>query len=143
MKARKIIGTIILLGMYLGIVQAQTITGIWKSIDDTDNVEKSHIEIFEHNGAFHGKVIELLEGADLKICESCTGDKKNAPITGMVILEDMKAHKDYWKDGRILDPATGKTYKCYIELQGEDKLKLRGYIGLPALGRTQYWYRVK
>ena len=124
-------------------MSAQSIVGLWKTIDDTDNVEKSHIEIYEQSGKFYGKVIKLLEGATLQICEECEGDKKDQPIEGRVLLEDMSAHKDYWKGGNILDPATGKSYKCYIELPENDKLKLRGYIGIPALGRTQYWYRVK
>jgi uncharacterized protein (DUF2147 family) len=30
---------------------------------------------------------------------------------------------------KILDPKSGKVYKCFITLQSEDKLKVRGYIG--------------
>lgn len=43
----------------------------------------------------------------------------------------------------ILDPENGKTYKCFIELEdGGAKIKLRGFVGGPLLGRTQYWYRL-
>ena len=122
---------------------AQNPIGIWKTVDDTDGRAKSHIEIYENDGKLYGKVIKLLEAADIHFCEKCKGDKKDQPIEGMVLLEEMKEAGKSWKGGRILDPASGKSYKCLIELENEDKLKLRGYIGMPALGRTQYWYRVK
>ena len=42
-----------------------------------------------------------------------------------------------------LDPTTGKLYKCFLALEGNDKLKVRGYIGVSLFGRTQIWNRVK
>jgi hypothetical protein len=45
--------------------------------------------------------------------------------------------------GKILDPKSGKLYKCYITLEENDKLKVRGYIGISLFGRTQYWNRLK
>ncbi|MFT6809134.1 MAG: hypothetical protein ACJA01_002366 [Saprospiraceae bacterium] len=47
-----------------------------------------------------------------------------------------------WSGGKVLDPKNGKTYKCKIELDGNNELKMRGYVGIPALGRTQVWERV-
>ena len=43
----------------------------------------------------------------------------------------------------IMDPQIGKNYKCYITLEEENKLKLRGYIGFSVIGRTEYWHRVE
>lgn len=123
-------------------VWAQSIVGIWKTIDDTDNVEKSHIEIYEQDGKYFGKVTKLLEGATVHVCSKCKGDLRDKPVTGMVIMQDLEKEGDRWEGGTILDPASGKSYKCQIELEETDKLKLRGYIGIPAFGRTQYWYRV-
>lgn len=122
---------------------AQDVLGVWKTIDDEDNTEKSHIEIYEQDGKVYGKVIKLLEGATATICENCEGDLKDAPITGMVILKDLKAEEDYYEDGEILDPGTGKVYSCWIQLESADKLKVRGFMGFSVIGRTQYWYRVK
>ncbi|MCB0468882.1 MAG: DUF2147 domain-containing protein, partial [Aequorivita sp.] len=49
---------------------------------------------------------------------------------------------DEYNDGTIMDPNNGKVYKCYIELDGPNKLDVRGYIGFSLLGRTQTWTRV-
>ena len=54
----------------------------------------------------------------------------------------MKGSGKKSQGGSILDPASGSEYNCKIELVSDDKLKVRGYIGMPLLGRTQYWYRV-
>jgi len=48
---------------------------------------------------------------------------------------------DEYNSGTILDPENGETYKCYVELVSESKLKVRGYIGFSLFGRTQYWIR--
>ena len=60
----------------------------------------------------------------------------------MVIIDGLSEDGDEWNDGKILDPKTGKIYKCYISLEDENKLKVRGYIGFALLGRTQYWHKV-
>jgi len=41
-----------------------------------------------------------------------------------------------------MDPENGKDYKCRITIADDGTLKVRGYIGLPALGRTQTWHPV-
>ncbi len=46
------------------------------------------------------------------------------------------------KDGKIYDPESGKTYSAQMQTAG-DELKLRGYIGVSLLGRTETWQRMK
>lgn len=121
---------------------AQSPIGIWKNIDDSDGKEKSHIEIYEHDGKLHGKVIKLLPAATIISCKKCKGDKKNASLVDMIILRDLTEEGDKWTGGKILDPAKGKEYSCLIALEDPNTLKVRGFIGNPLFGRTQYWYRV-
>ena len=47
-----------------------------------------------------------------------------------------------WTSGSIYDPATGNTYTCHLALDGDDRLRLRGFVGIPLLGRTTTWTRV-
>lgn len=125
-------------------VSAQSsIEGVWEAIDDKDGQPSSHIEISSLNGEIKAKIIKIFDVADDVLCELCTGDKKNQPVVGMEIIYDMKKRGDTWQGGRILDPEVGKDYKCKITMENDNILNVRGYIGVPAFGRTQTWNRVK
>jgi hypothetical protein len=58
-------------------------------------------------------------------------------------LNGLKKDSDtQWSGGEILDPKNGKTYSCKAELiEDGKKLKMRGFIGISLLGRTQVWER--
>jgi uncharacterized protein (DUF2147 family) len=124
-------------------LSAQSPLGLWKNLDDEDGKEKSHIEIYEKGGTLRAKVVKLLPAASITHCNACKGENKGKSLVGMDILWDMKASDGAWSGGEILDPKKGKVYKCRLETDGPDKLKVRGFIGVPAFGRTQVWYKVK
>ena len=48
-----------------------------------------------------------------------------------------------WIGGTIYDPNSGKTYRCIVTFVDAATLKVRGYIGVPLLGRTEIWKRKK
>jgi len=118
--------------------------GVWKTIDDETGKAKSHVEIYKKDGKYYGKVTKLLLKPADTVCEKCSGDLKDKPVLGMVILKDLKPYKYYWKSGTILDPANGSTYGCsmWFEDDKEDELQVRGkhWTGL---FRTQTWFRIK
>jgi len=123
--------------------QAQ-VTGRWKTVDDETGEAKSIVEIYESNGKIYGKVVEILNPAKKKNkCTNCKGADKDKPIEGLVIIKGLTKDGDEWTDGDILDPSKGKLYSCTIEMDGKDKLNVRGYMGISLLGRTQTWSRVK
>lgn len=123
---------------------AQDVFGKWKTVDDITGETKSIVEIYKHEGKVFGKVLEILnkEHKDDR-CTECEGENKNRRIEGLVIIKNLEKDDDEYNDGSIMDPENGKEYKCYILLEEINKLKVRGYIGFAALGRTQYWYRVE
>ena len=121
-----------------------TVIGKWKTIDDKTGKPKSIIEIYEKDGKIYGKIIDILNPANKKnLCTECSGAEKNKPVMGMVLINGLTKDNDEYNGGTIIDPTNGKVYKCYIALEAQDKLKVRGYIGLSIIGRTQYWYRIK
>jgi len=143
---QSIVSTLILSLLLTFQIQAQDVTGVWKTIDDDGETIKSHVEIFEKSGKYYGKVIKLFREPDEEQnpkCLDCKGDKKDQPILGMEIVWDLVKKDQYWQDGKIMDPENGKDYKCFMELIEPDKLKVRGYMGFSLIGRTQYWYRIK
>ena len=123
---------------------AQSPVGTWKTIDDNSGEARSHVEIYEQNGQFFGKISKLLKSEPGVVCDECKGDKKDKPVLGLVIIENLQANKDYWKGGTILDPESGNDYNCSIWFEdgNTEVLKVRGkhWTGLY---RTQTWYRVK
>ncbi len=116
--------------------------GLWKSVDDETKAAKSLIRIVEKDGALTGRVEKILtEKVDAK-CDKCTDDRKDQPVQGMTIITGMKKDGDGWAGGEILDPNNGKVYRSQMKLvEGGKKLEVRGYIGVPLLGRTQTWLR--
>jgi uncharacterized protein (DUF2147 family) len=136
---------LLFLGLFLFIsnMYAQSVTGKWYSVDD-DNEKKSIIEVYKQGDKLYAKILKLVKPEDDgNLCEECEGENHNKPIEGMVILKGLTEDGDEWNGGKILDPESGNIYKCYIELEKADKLKVRGYMGFSLLGRTEYWYRVK
>lgn len=124
-----------------------TPVGLWKTIDDETKKEKSLVRVAETNGVLSGTIEKLLDpGRQDAKCEKCEGDLKDKPVLGMVIVRDVKkgADEGQWDGGTILDPNNGKTYKVRLTpTEGGKKLDVRGYIGMPMLGRTQTWVRVE
>jgi uncharacterized protein (DUF2147 family) len=125
--------------------QSHSVLGRWRTVDDETGKPTSVIEIFEKHNKIHGRIVELLNSkAKNPKCDKCDGEDRNKPIIGLVVLKGLKKEKDGgYSDGKILDPKHGKTYKCNLSLETKDKLKVRGFIGINLLGRTQFWERVK
>lgn len=115
------------------------IVGKWKTIDDETGKAKSIVEIYQHNGQYHARVLELLLKPNDTLCDKCEGALHNKPVVGMQVLSNMKKDGDEYSGGEILDPAKGKVYRCKMWLENGN-LQVRGYIAF--LFRTQTWYRV-
>lgn len=66
---------------------------------------------------------------------------RTRPLCGLTIGTGFAPEGDAAaKDGKIYDPKSGKTYSAQMKVEG-DTLKLRGYIGVALLGRTETWRR--
>jgi uncharacterized protein (DUF2147 family) len=122
-----------------------TPVGTWTQVDDATGKPKSIIEITEQpDGTLQGTVKQVLfsDQGPHPVCEKCEGERHNQPVEGMVIMWGVKKNGDQWDGGQILDPHNGKTYRVKLSLKDDgQKLDVRGYIGMPMLGRTQTWIR--
>jgi len=146
---RKLLGSLLLACLTLisltgaAIASEATPVGLWRTIDD--NKEKSLVRITEVNGELRGTIEKLIREPNEDpnpACDKCSGDKKNKPVLGMMIMSGLKRDGDEWKGGEILDPNNGKTYKCKMSVdESGKKLNVRGFIGVSLLGRTQVWLR--
>ncbi len=149
-------GSVLILGLVIWLfptslsAQADDCLGYWKTIDDETKTTRSVVQIYKQGDRYFGKVVKLFRKATEErdpYCDACDDDdpRYKQRVLGMVILEDLEwdASDDEWDDGVILDPKKGELYDCYIALESQDKLKVRGFIGLSIIGRTQYWFRVE
>jgi len=122
-----------------------TPSGTWHTIDDSTGKPRGVIEITEKDGVYSGKLVKSLvptEGPP-KVCDKCTDARKDQPIIGMTLLTGLRKTADNeWSGGEILDPETGKLYKCKMSMADDGrKLNVRGFIGISLIGRTQTWVR--
>lgn len=127
------------------LAQEASPVGLWKNIDDKTGKPKALIRITESNGVLQGKIEKLFRAPELEQnpkCDKCTDARKDQPLVGLLLLSGLKKDGDEYNGGEILDPEDGKIYKSKMELaDGGKKLKVRGYIGVPMLGRSQTWVR--
>ncbi len=123
-------------------LQAQSPVGLWKTIDDESGEAKSQIKIYKEDGKLYGKVEKILKKSSQTHCEKCPEPHTGKPIKGLRVIWDLEKSGDEWTDGEIMDPVKGKIYRCTITMDGKDTLKVRGYLGFSAFGRTQEWSRV-
>lgn len=111
------------------------ILGVYWSPD-----KDAKIEIYKHGNRYFGKTIWMsIAKKDLN-----NPDKKlrQRDILGINLLTNFSYDDGKYTGGEIYDPANGKTYSCKISFSGAN-LKVRGYIGISLIGRTEIFERVK
>jgi len=125
-------------------VKAETLSpvGTWKN-------EKATFQIFDQGGKLFGKILTLVEpnrdGKPKTDWKNPDASKQNVPILGLVFLKNFSptATPGRWENGTIYDPENGKTYSSFMQMTGNDKIEVRGFIGVAMFGRSQNWTRVK
>lgn len=67
---------------------------------------------------------------------------RERPLVGLQIFDGFEydGHAA-WSGGTIYDPNSGKTWQCRLQLVDRDTLRVRGYVGIALLGRTETWKR--
>ena len=146
MEAMKIVAAMLMMMLAGGaLADTSSPAGVWKSIDDKTKKERSIILITDVNGELKGVVEKIFDqpGDDpAHLCKECKDERKDKPIVGMTILWGLKKDGDGWSGGEILDPKNGKIYRAKMSLSEDGKsLKVRGFIGISLIGRTQTWLR--
>lgn len=136
---------LLLLLLPLSAFAQNTPVGTWTTVDDKTQKPKSVVEIYQaKDGSLAGRVTEVLQSdrGPNPVCDKCSGDRKDKPVKGMVILWGIKQKGDVWEGGQILDPASGKVYSVKVTpVDDGKKLEVRGFMGFSLLGRTQTWQR--
>lgn len=146
MKKILLITTVIFSAMIFSALaqnSADDIIGVWL----TGGNEPARIQIYKSGEKYFGKIIWLKNpvenGKPRMDGNNPDKQKRNNPVIGLVILAGFRYDgEDEWKGGDIYDPESGKTYSSYMYLKDKNTLKVRGYIGISLLGRTETWTRI-
>ena len=120
-----------------------SLIGLWETPE-----AKSNVEVYACGAELCGRIVSLKEPLDDEDNEKRDLNNENdalrsRTIVGIEILTGFVADgPGKWSGGRIYNPEDGKTYKCKLTLRDDGTLKVRGYVGLPILGKTQIWRRL-
>ena len=125
--------------------EAQAYLGDWTTYSDETGEAQVVVRISESGGVVQGRIIRVLPTEEHPtpqfICDDCRGQYEGADLRTIPLIENMRWNDDEFSGGRITDPEKDKRYKATMKLDGPDRLRVRGYIGIRALGRTQIWRR--
>jgi len=123
---------------------ADDITGIW-----WNDTKTSKIKVEKKEGKYIGTIVYLIpekyvNGAPGKDEKNPDLNLRSRSIIDLKILSGLvyNASDKEWINGTIYDPKVGKTYECYVWLEGNDTLQLKGFVaGIRMLGRKSTWTR--
>jgi uncharacterized protein (DUF2147 family) len=140
----------LLAALVLGIsclASAQTLSplGNWTNAD-----KMAVFEIYQCGNQLCGKIVSLAVPNDPATGKPKTDSQnpepklRTRPRLGLVFMEAFEYDgENKWDNGKIYDPESGKTYACYMKMNNNNTMEVKGYIGFSLIGKSQIWTRVK
>jgi uncharacterized protein (DUF2147 family) len=102
--------------------------GKWNMLDDFTELPEAIIQISTlKTGGFEGKIIEVFPSPDddpVDVCKPCVGPDKNKPIIGLAVFKQLKLNAKKELVGKVLDPDSGKIYKCELKPLPNNRIEL-------------------
>ena len=136
----------VMLFVFSGLSKAAepSIAGVWSmpAVKGKDKgKERFHVEIFEKDGIYYGKIIKLSILPANTICKKCRKDRQDKPLMDMLILSNLKREAGRYVEGKIYDVEEGNEYKCSMTLMSPDRLKVTACVMF--ICESHYWTKVK
>jgi uncharacterized protein (DUF2147 family) len=129
-------------GSRLGSIAGASPLGLWYAEGGA-----ARVEVAQCGENLCGTVTWLRSPLDEDGCE--LRDRNNPDpalrsrrVLGLEVLHASGASEAGRAQCTIYDPGSGRTYSCALWLDGSNRLRLRGYVGVPLIGRTTTWLRV-
>lgn len=132
--------------------EKEAVLGLWRTPPDAKN-GAAIVEIRQKGEGLSGHIVWLEKPVyppDHPAAGQPKVDRENPypnlrtrPVLGLEILTGFHWDGKRWVDGEVYDPVSGNTYRATVTPESRDRLWLRGYVGVPLLGRTEVWTRVQ
>ncbi len=127
--------------------EARAYLGDWVTYSDDGTEAQAVVRISESGGVLQGRIVRVLPTQEYPEpqfrCDDCKGDYQGADLRTVPLIEGMTWDNDEFSGGRITDPTTARRYRGFLKLERADRLRVRGFLGIRALGRTQVWRRAQ
>ena len=127
---------------------ARAYLGDWTVVDENTDESTAVVRITQAGAGVEGRIVRVLADAPSIRARSSSAPCARATTSGVDLrtvrlIHDMRWDGERFTGGRIVDPQNDKTYRASLTLDGANRLRVRGYIGIPTFGRSQTWTRVR
>ena len=116
--------------------------GNWQYVDGQ---KTTFIRTYEEGGQLKAVIEKVTKGGQedaAAACDKCSAENKGKPMKGLLILWDTKKDGDNWKEGKLLDPDTGRIVNGKVEvMDGGKKLNVKGSVSI--ISKTQAWTKIQ
>ena len=127
--------------------EARAYLGDWTTYNDEGTEAQAVVRITAPGGVLRGRIVRVLPTEEYPVpqfrCDDCAGQYAGTDLRTVPLIEGMEWTGDEFSGGRVTDPTKDKRYRGVLKLDGSDRLRVRGFIGIRALGRTQVWRRAR
>jgi uncharacterized protein (DUF2147 family) len=122
----------------------ETPVGVWLHAN-----KRIRVQIFPCGDRLCGKIIWFrwpndAHGLPLVDLKNRNPALRSRPLLGLTVLRDLRhTGENIWTSGRIYNPDDGGDYAAQMAIQDDHTLRVRAYVRLLVLGKTQIWSRVR
>lgn len=110
---------------------ADKIVGTYQTSTDG---KTSKVKIFKYKDGYRAQITSLQEpknpdGTIKTDIKNPDASKRKTPLSQLVIVDKVVYKDGIWKDGKIYEPTSGKTYNVEFRIKDAKTLEVRGKIG--------------
>jgi uncharacterized protein (DUF2147 family) len=122
--------------------QPDAIIGKWEADDGTVRLDMYRAGSEYQARFLYGNEVVEADGVTLKKdAKNPDPALRSRSLKGIVFINGLRYGNGEWAGGSIYDASSGRTYNAKAEMQG-NRLHLRGYLGVSALGQTRVFHRM-
>ncbi|HKT96035.1 MAG TPA: DUF2147 domain-containing protein [Paraburkholderia sp.] len=121
---------------------ADQIVGTWGADDGSVK-----LDMFKAGAEFNAHLLygnQVMEPDDVTFKKDTNNPNpalQSRSLKNIVFIQGLRWNGSEWSDGSLYDGSSGRTYHCKVEIK-DGKMRLRGYLGIPALGQTRVFHRI-